>query len=408
MTMEAEEAAGKGRYKLQVGLLSVCWALATTGNVLLVSVSSLVGDQLADDKSLATLPAALMWIGTAAATVPASFLMRAVGRRLGFVIGALIGTTGATIAALAVYNQSFFALNVGIALIGAYNSFNYYYRFAAAETAPEAFRSRAISLVLAGGIVAAFAGPTLAVWARGLFAPILFMGPFAVIAGLALTIAVLASFTRIPRPHPKTLRAGGRPLAVIARQPDFIVAVTGGVVAYGIMILLMTVTPLAMVACDHGFDDAAFVIQWHVLGMFAPSFVTGRLIRRFGTLTIMAWGAVALLACVAVALSGTAVANFWIALTLLGVGWNFLYIGATTLLTETHNAAECAKTQGLNEFLVFGVAGVGSFASGSLHYFFGWSLLNLVALVPVIGVLGAILWLAMRRRAAARPVGAAE
>ncbi len=401
MTADAD-AAVRGRYKFQVGLLSACWALATTGNVLLVSVSSLVGDQLADDKSLATLPAALMWIGTATATIPASFLMRAMGRRFGFMTGAMIGAVGATIAAFAVYNRSFVALCIGIALIGAYNGFNYYYRFAAAETAPEEFRSRAISLVLAGGIAAAIVGPTLAVWANELFSPILFMGPFVVIAAIAVIIILLVSFTRIPRPPVQTMRAAGRPLAVIARQPAFLVAVAGGVVAYGVMILLMTVTPLAMVACNHGFTDAARVIQWHVLGMFAPSFFTGRLIRRFGTLTIMLWGAIALLACIAVALSGISVAHFWIALTLLGLGWNFLFIGATTLLTETHTVAERAKTQGLNEFLVFGIAGIGSFASGNLHYYFGWSLLNIVALVPVAAILMATLWLVFRRRAEAR------
>lgn len=406
--MTAETAAAPGRYKFQVGLLSACWALATTGNVLLVSVSSLVGNELAVDKSLATLPAALMWIGTATATVPASFLMRAMGRRFGFMIGAAIGAIGAIIAAFAIYNRSFVALSFGIALIGAYNGFTYYYRFAAAEVAPEEFRSRAISLVLAGGVVGAIVGPTLAIWATGLFSPILFMGSFVVIAGIAVTIILLVSFTRIPRPPAQALRAAGRPLSVIARQPAFLIAVTGGVVAYGVMILLMTVTPLAMVAHDHGFNDAALAIQWHALGMFAPSFFTGRLIRRFGTLTIMLWGSILLLACIAVALSGTSVAHFWIALTLLGVGWNFLFIGATTLLTETHTVAECAKTQGLNEFLVFGIAGTSSFASGSLNYYFGWSLLNLVALVPVAAILMATLWFAYRRRAAARLAGPGE
>lgn len=394
-------ASGERVNRGQVALLSLCWGLATTGSVIVVSVSALVGYALAPDKALATLPAALMWLSTAAVTLPASFLMRRIGRRGGFMIGALIGALGAAIAAFAVYASDFALLCLGVALIGAYNGFNYYFRFAATEATPVAFHSRAISLVLAGGVVSAFMGPALARWGAGLVPPYLYIGPFVVIVGLAAAIFIAVSFLRIPAPAVPALR-GGRPLAGIVCEPAFIVAASGAVVAYGIMILLMTISPLAMVACDLAFEDATFVIQWHVLGMFAPSFVSGHLIRRFGVLNVMIAGGLLLLACIAVAVSGVALGNFWVALTLLGVGWNFLFVGATTLLTQTHTPAERAKTQGLNEFMVYGVAGVCSFLSGSLHYHLGWTMLNLTAIAPVLAVLGATLWLARRRHAACR------
>ena len=390
-----------------VGLLSGCFALTITGNVILVAVTALVGYQLADDKSLATLPAALMWLGTAAATAPASFLMRRVGRRPGFMVGASIGMAGAALAALAVRNWNFTLLCLGIALIGAYNGFCYYLRFAAPESAPDAYRSHAISLVLAGGVVAALMGPWLAEASRDLIATHTFMGAFATIGGLAVAVFVLVAFVDIPKPSAEALR-GGRSLGEIARQPMFIVAVIGGVVAYGVMILVMTVTPLAMVAKNYAFGDAALVIQLHVLGMYLPSFVTGHLIRRFGVLSVMVWGAALLLLCFAVALMGETMPHFWISLTLLGVGWNFLYIGGTTLLTEVHTVAERAKVQAVNEFVIFGVAGLASFLSGSLHHFFGWSALNVFAVPPVLVVLGVTLWFARQRRAVPGLSGSAD
>jgi len=396
---EAVGAAGRGRMYRNVGLLSACWALTSTSNVVLATVSALAGYQLADDKALATLPATMMWIGTASATLPASFLMRRIGRRAGFMIGAVIGAAGALIATLAILYSNFYLLCAGVALNGVYNAFNYYYRFAGAEVADEAFRARAISLVLAGGVIGALAGPELSKWAGGLTAPVLFLGPFMTMAALATAVLAIVGFVDAPRSGAQA-RGGGRPLAEIARQPAFVVAVLGAIVAYGVMVLLMTVTPVAMIACGHDFADATFVIQWHVLGMFAPSFFTGHLIRRFGILAIMASGALLLAACCAVALSGLAVTNFWIALALLGLGWNFLYVGATTLLTEVHTSAERAKVQGANEFMVFGVAGVDSFFSGNLHFYFGWETLNLIALAPAAAALAAVLWLARHRRMA--------
>ena len=390
-----------------VGLLSGCFALTITGQVILVAVTALVGHELADDKSLATLPASLLWLGTAAATVPASFLMRRIGRRPGFMIGAVIGMVGASLAALAVYAESFALLCFGVALIGVYNAFNFYFRFAAPEAAPESYRSRAISIVLAGGVVAALLGPELAKVSRDLFAPHTYMGGYVTIACLAIVVFVLAAFVDVPKPSAQALR-GGRPLSEIARQPMFIVAVLGGTVAYGVMILVMTVTPLAMIAKDLVFSDAALVIQLHVLGMYLPSFVTGHLIRRFGVLTVMAWGAVLNLLGFGVALMGETMAHFWISLTLLGVGWNFLYIGGTTLLTEIHTVAERAKVQAVNEFMIFGVSGLASFLSGSVHHHFGWAALNLFAVPPVLVVLAVTLWFVRQRRAVPGLSGGAD
>ncbi len=395
-----------GRYRLDVGLLSACWALAITGNILLVNISSLVGYELAADKSLATLPAAMLWIGTAAATVPASFLMRRIGRRAGFMIGALIGLSGTALAAHAAALGSFMLLCLGILLMGAQNGFAYYYRFTAAEVAPDAFRSRAISLVMAGGVVAAVLGPTLARWSTGLFASSAYIGPFVAVGGLLATIFILVAFIDAPRPAAQALR-GGRPLGQIMRQPAFAVAALAGAVAYGVMILVMSVSPLALITHGHAFADAVFVIQWHALGMFVPAFFTGHLIRRFGVLNVMSWGAVLLVISAGVAWANDAMINFWLAMTLLGVGWCFLFVGATTLLTETHSIAERAKTQALNEFMVFGTAAVTSFLSGSVHHSFGWATLNLVALPAVLAGLAATLWLA-RRRAGYKVGGTAD
>ncbi len=391
-------SAAAGRHmRRNVRLLSGCFALMTTGNVVVVSVSALVGFALADDKALATLPAAIMWITTATAAIPASFLMRRIGRRFGFMTGAVIGLAGAALGCLAVTVESFALLCLAVALIGAYNGFNFYFRFAAAEVASEDYRGRAIALVMAGGVVAGFFGPRISEISNDVFSTPLYFGPFVGVACIALAIFFLAAFIDIPRPSALQLR-GGRPLGMIARQPEFLVAVLAAAVAYGVMVMLMSVTPLAMVNRGLAFGDATFVIQWHVLSMFAPSFVTDHLIRRFGVLSVMACGAVSMAASIGVALQGVSVPHFLLAMCLLGLGWNFLFVGATTLVTQAHTTAERAKTQAMNEFTVFFSASIGSFLSGSLHYYVGWQALNLSALPPVLALLAAILWLDRRRR----------
>ncbi|MHA1537757.1 MAG: MFS transporter [Alphaproteobacteria bacterium] len=390
--MAETEPAFKGK----IALLSACWALASTSNLLLVSVAVLSGHLLAEDKGLAALPVALQWLGTAAMAAPASFYMQRFGRRTGFLTAAGIISSGAGLSAWALYSQQFALLCAGGVLMGVGNGFTWYYRFAAAEVVPEDFRSRAISLVFAGGIVAAFAGPTLAEQSKDAFAPVAFAGTYAGIIALNLAVAVLLVFIRIPRPPAEAL-AGGRRLGEIARQPRFVVALMGGVVAYGVMVLLMAVTPLAMILKDHNFSDATLVIQWHVLGMYLPAFFSGHLIQRFGALRIMFVGTLFLALCIAAGLSGDSVSHFWVSLALLGVGWNFLFVGSTTLLTETYSLSERAKTLALNETIIFAGVGIATFSAGPLLHYIGWQAVILAALPPVTLLGITVLWLSVRQ-----------
>ncbi len=384
----------RGRWN--VLLLAACQALFTTSNAVVVTASALAGQQLAPGSGLATLPFSLQFVATMAVTFPASMLMKRLGRRVGFALGAGCGLTSGVLGCLAILGGRFGLFCLAGALYGGFVGFAQYYRFAAADAAAPALRPRAIAYVLAGGVVAALAGPELAKASNGLFAPVLFAGCYAAVAALALaTLCVLALIT-IPRPGAAERAASGRPLREIARQPGFVVALMGAMVAYGAMSLIMTATPLAVVACAHGFTDAAFVIQWHILGMFAPSFVTGRLIGGFGARRIMLVGCGLMLACVATSLSGVTVAQFWAALLLLGIGWNFLFVGATTLLTTSYEIAEKAKVQAVNDLLVFGTVALASLSSGALQHLLGWAAVNLAVVPPLLGALGALLWLEWR------------
>lgn len=364
-----------------------------TGNILMLATGVLVGEELSPLPGLATLPLALQFVATMAATVPASLLMGRVGRRPGFLLGTALGVAGSAIAFAAVWRGSFWLFCLGAMLVGAYNGFGGYYRLAAADTADDAYRSRAISWVLTGGIVAAFAGPSLARWSRELLQAE-FAASYLVMAGVALLAAVALSLAPLGRPGPAAPRTGGgRPLGVIVRQPRFFVAALSATLGYAVMVLVMTATPLAMKAHLHSFGQTATVIEWHVLGMFAPSFVTGHLIRRFGIATMLLVGAVLLIGCLAINLLGTDMVHFWSALVLLGIGWNFLFIGGTTLLTETYRPEEKAKTQGANEFLIGAMVAVSSLSAGALQNGLGWQAVNL-AMVPLVGlILLAVLWL---------------
>ncbi|MCJ7837771.1 MAG: MFS transporter, partial [Burkholderiales bacterium] len=285
----------------------------------------------------------------------------------------------------------------GVLVLGVYNAFGQYYRFAAADAASHDFKAKAISLVLTGGLVGGIIGPELSKHTRDMFA-VPFLGAYASLIVFCLITMVLLAYIRIPQPSVAERREPVRPLAQIMAQPAFIVAVTGSALGYGVMNLLMTATPLAMGLCGHPYSAAATVIQWHVIGMFAPSFVTGSLIRRFGVLRIMLAGVALEALCVGIALSGVLVANFWWALVMLGVGWNFLYVGGTTLLTECYRVSEKAKAQGTHDFLVFLTTATSSFSSGLLMNRNGWETLNYTAL-PVLAVIGAaIAWLALQRR----------
>jgi MFS family permease len=380
-------------------ILTVCLALNMTAVSVMVVVSAIVGQMLAENKALATLPFSLQFVGTMAASIPASLLMRRMGRRFGFTVGAAIGVFAGIMMTAAIYLGDFWLFTLGNALIGAANGFAQLYRFAAAEAADDAFRPKAISLVLCGGIAAAIFGPELAKWSRALLDPYNFAGCFVVIVALGVAAAMLVQTLRIPPLTLEERRDHGRPLLEIVRQPTYLVALLGAVVAYSVMIMVMTATPLAMLACGLVFDDAAFVIQWHALGMFAPSFVTGWLIVRFGILNIMMTGVLLFAGCFAAALLGTDVAHFWAANLMLGIGWNFLFIGASTLLTETYRPSERAKAQAFNDFVVFGVVAIASLAGGILHELVGWAAVNIGGIVPAAAVLAGLLWLRAHCRA---------
>jgi predicted MFS family arabinose efflux permease len=368
--------------KKNVLLLAACQALMMTANSLLVTTTALVGYRLAADKALATLPMAMQMFATMMTTIPASLLMKRIGRRGGFLVGATIGLLGAALATIAVLDHQFLLYVTGAALIGSFNGFGNYYRFAAADAATDDWRSRAVSFVLAGGVIAALAGPNLARYTAHLIPSAVYAGSIGSTILLYLASLLLLSRVRIP-PEPGEAHGTMRRLGEIARQPLYLAALVGGAAGYGAMVLIMTATPLAMHRYAYSFSDTAFVIQWHVLGMFAPSFVTGYLITRFGALNVIMTGALLILACVAANLTGTAMVHFWAALLLLGTGWNFMFIGATTLLTVTYAPAEKAKSQALNDFTVFTIVTLASLSSGALLQFVGWRMVNL-AVIPLM------------------------
>ena len=380
-----------------VGLLAACQAMLFTNNATLIAINGLAGLALAPYAALATLPVTCWVLGGALGTMPASLHMKRVGRQRGLSWGTLWGVVGALIAAAAIWLQSFWLLCFATLVWGVYNAYGQYYRFAAADVSSPDFRSTAISLVLAGGLVGGLLGPALSRWTVDLAGP-RFMGAYLALIAFALATMVLLRFIRIPDPTASERAATGRPLAEIAAQPKFIVAVLSGAIGYGVMNFLMVSTPIAMRACGHPYGDAAFVVSWHVVGMFAPSFVTGGLIRRFGVLPVMLAGVLLNFAAIGIALSGISVAQFWWSMVVLGVGWNFLYIGGTTLLTETYRPEERAKAQGANDQAIFIMMAVSSFTSGLTVTAGGWQRVNLVAL-PLVGIVAvAIAWYALRQR----------
>ena len=374
-----------GRTRRNVLILALCQGLYLSARSTQAALSGLVGATLAPTPLLATLPYSLITLTTASTTIPASFLMARFGRRAGFVLGALIGGCGGALSTVAIFHRSFVLFCIGNALMGCFQASAQYYRFAAADASELAFKSRAVSWVLAGGVAAAVLGPSVARFSKDLFAPVLFAGAYLAIVVLASLSALLLTFLAIPAPGTWAERGGGRPLAVIARQPAFAAALANGVLGYAVMSFVMTATPLAAVACGHGSDDAIGIIRWHLVGMFLPSFFSGALIERFGVIRICLLGGALLLASVLISLSGTALYHFWIALALLGVGWNFMYVGGTTLLTTCYRPEERAKTQAANEFLTFGAVALSSFSSGGVLAGFGWNAVN-YAVMPLLSL----------------------
>ncbi len=377
-------------------ILAAGQALSQTVVVLMITLSALVGTTLAPVASLATVPAANFILGTALTMIPASLFMQRYGRRAGFVLGAALGFAGAVTCAVSVHYGSFIGFATGSLLVGACQGFAQYYRFAAADVASPDFRSRAISWVLVGGVVAAVAGPEIARGAAH-WGAVAYVAPFLIAAGLMIAAMVVMAFVDIPHVRRAASDSTGRPLLTILRQPAFFVACGGAAAAFGVMTLAMTATPIAMTAHHHAVEDAARVIQLHVLGMFVPSFFTGALIQRFGVTRIMLAGVILLATHVGIAEAGITLPHFLSALTFLGIGWNFLYIGGTTLLVDAYRPEEKAKVQAANDLIVFAFSTTASFSSGVLLAAMGWSGVNYVA-VPVLAAATALIgWYAMRR-----------
>jgi len=376
----------------QISLLAICQALLYVNNVTLISINGLAGLVLSPTPLYATLPITAYIAGSALTTVPASLAMARWGRRAGFVFGSAMGIVGTSTAALGMLTGSFVLLCLGTFCTGIYNAFAQYLRFAAVDVADAydpSLRERAISWVLAGGIAGGLIGPELSKITVNLL-PAAFAASYLVLAAVALVAGLVASRLVIPQAVISASAAAARPLAAIARQPTFVVAVAVGAISYGSMNLLMTATPLAMKVCGFGYPDAADVIKWHVVGMFAPGFFTGHLIHRFGVLRIMLVGCALMFLTVVIAHAGLTYWHFWFALFALGVGWNFMFVAATTLLTTTYTTAEKAKVQGVNDLTVFVTMISSSAASGALLSTSGWTDLNLYA-VPalVLATLGA-------------------
>jgi MFS family permease len=385
----------------QISLLALCQALLYVNNVTLISINGLAGLALSPTPLFATLPITAYIVGSALTTVPASLAMARWGRRNGFMFGSAMGMIGTTTAAMGMLSGSFVLLCLGTFCTGAYNAFAQYLRFAAADVADAydpALKERAISWVLAGGIAGGLIGPELSKVTVGLL-PTVFAGSYLVLAGVALVACAIASRLEIPRASSSSSGTAPRPLAQIARQPTFVVAVAVGAISYGSMNLLMTATPLAMKVCGFGYPDAADVIKWHVVGMFAPGFFTGNLIRRFGVLKIMLVGCALMFVTVAIAHAGLTYWHFWFALFALGVGWNFMFVAATTLLTTTYASSEKAKVQGVNDLIVFTTMISSSAASGALVSTSGWTDLNLYAVPALVVATVGALYLLLRQTA---------
>ena len=386
-------------------LLAAAQGLFLTNNVVFIAINGLVGLSLAPLGWMATLPVMGYVVGGALSTALVARTQARFGRQVSFQIGLLVALASALLCAWAVTERHFWWLVLATVVAGYYSANGQLYRFAAAELCPPTFREKAVSLVMAGGLIGAVLGPNLASRTRGL-TEVPFAGAYLALAAVALLSMLLMAGIRFPAvPARKASDDPGRPLSEIVRQPVFIVAAAGAALGYGVMNLLMAATPLAMQVCGYPFEDAALVLEWHVIGMFAPGFFTGHLIQRFGALRIMAVGVLLNALCIGVALSGIELHRFLIALFLLGVGWNFLFTGATTLSLQAWRPAEKDRAQAAINFAVFAVMALSSFASGALVTSQGWQWLNAGSLLPVALTGLALLWLArvQRRTAAARP-----
>jgi len=379
-------------------LLAVCQGLLLTNNVTFIAINGLVGLAIAPRGWMATLPVMSYVIGGALSTGLVARTQQRFGRRGSFQTGLAVALVSALLCCFAAVTKNFWLLCFATVIAGYYNANAGLYRFAAAELAAPEWREKAVSMVMAGGLIGAVAGPNLAKATREAFA-VPFAGAYIALAAVALLSIVVMHFIEFPPAPTRKESSGGRSLAEIARQPVFIVAAAAGALGYGVMNLLMAATPIAMQICSLPFSDAALVLEWHVIGMFAPGFFTGHLIRRFGALPVMGAGLLLNLGCIAIALSGVELQHFIVSLFLLGVGWNFLFTGSTTLSLTAYAPEERDRAQGALNFCVFATLALTSFASGVLVTTQGWRLLNFGSLVPVALTGAALLWLARRMRA---------
>lgn len=397
--------AGPGARRTAL-VLAAAQAVVGSAAPIAISLGALAGHHLlGDDKSLATAPVTAFNVGVAVGAVPAAALIRRLGQSRGFMSGTLVTATGGFVATLALLQSRFWAFAFGLLILGLGGAFVQQFRFAAADNAPREFKARAISFVLAGGVFTAIIGPQIVIFTRDLFFPVLFAGSFAAILGLAAVGAAILSQLPAARRQPAAsamVEENARPLGEIAAQPQFAVGLLCAVGSYALMSFVMTGAPLAMVGCGLSPDDAALGISLHIMAMFAPSFFTGALISRFGSETVVAVGLLLLIGCAIVGLSGLQLWQFWTALVLLGLGWNFGFIGATAMVAGAYHDSEKGRVQGLHDFILFGSVAFGSLMSGVVYNAYGWGILNWI-IFPVVAccLLALGLMLLTRRRVAA-------
>lgn len=403
----AHEIADDVRVRGNVVRLAAAQALTGANSAVIFATGSIVGATLAPDMSLATVPLSMYVVGLAAGTLPTGAISRRFGRRWAFVIGTGLGTLTGLIGSFAILHASFALFCLATFLGGLYGSVAQSYRFAAADGASAAYRPRAVSWVMAGGVFAGVLGPQLVQWTMDIWSPYLFAFSFLVQAAVALIAMGIVAGVDMPKPAPADLH-GGRPLLTIVTQPRFIAAALCGVISYPMMNLVMTSAPLAMKLCGLSLSDSNFGIQWHIVAMYGPSFFTGALIARFGAPRIVAVGLLLEAGAAGIGLSGITAMHFWATLIVLGVGWNFSFIGASALVLETHRPQERNKVQAFNDFLVFGMMAIGSFSSGQLLANYGWFAVNMVVFPPVaLGLVALSLasWARRRRARLAAAIG---
>lgn len=387
-------------------LLAIGVSLMMSATSLIVTTAALVGFALATDKSLSTLPLAAQFIGTMFASIPASMLMQRLGRKTTFMLSTLFGISGGALGYLSIVNHQFWLFVLATLLVGIFQGFGNYMRYAAAESVDVSFKSKAISFVMLGGVLAAVIGPNLAKYSREWIQSAEFAGSYASVIGLYMLMFLVLSFLRFDEKVGLSSKEKdsqqktdtGRPLLEIIKQPQYIVAVLSGMLGYGVMSFVMTATPLAMNQNAFLFNDTALVIQWHVVAMFAPSFISGNLITRFGLIKVMVSGVMFGLLCIAINLLGTSLWHFMTALIFLGISWNFLFVGATTMVTNTYQAKEKNKSQAFNDFAVFSTVTLASLSAGALQNSFGWQVVNMGALPLLLVILLALIWLSTKNQ----------